>query len=269
MHKYIEAILASRQKHIAEDAAECSYDLLASRLRPAELPMENPVRNIRESNGFIIAEIKKASPSQGWIRRDINVTARAKAYEQAGADAVSVLCEPDYFRGSHADVRNAAQATSVPVLYKDFILDSYQLLQAKEDGASWVLLIVRVLRSRLPHFIAFSRQLGLEPLVEVHSRHELDHAVEAGARLIGINARDLDTFHVDLDLIRQLARFCPASCACIAESGIRNNDDLRSVKDSGAHGVLIGEALMRSDDPASLMAGYRKILGIPSDGVCA
>ena len=176
---------------------------------------------------------------------------------------MSVLCEPDFFLGSRDDVAAAARAVSVPVLCKDFVVDPYQLLQARVDGARWALLIARVLGADLAPFVREALALGLEPLVEVHTEEEMASAVASGARLVGINARDLDTFQVDLGVVKALAPLVPPSCACIAESGIRGAEDLLALRDAGAHGFLIGETLMREDDPEPLVRALAVCLWSP------
>jgi indole-3-glycerol phosphate synthase len=223
-------------------------------------PPKDPVAAVRGSGGFLIAEIKRASPSRGLIEAGTDAVARAREYELGGAGAVSVLCEPDRFLGSREDVSNAAAAISIPVLCKDFVVDAAQIRWAREDGARWVLLIARVFGPHLQRYVEEALLQGLEPLVEVHSEAEMDEAVGAGARLIGVNARDLDTFEVDLGLVERLARLCPPDRACIAESGIRNAADLLRLRDAGAHGFLVGETLMRSPRPAALVAEFRRAL---------
>lgn len=229
-------------------------------------PPPDPAPEIRGSGGFFVAEVKRASPSKGVLAESVDVPGRARAYERGGAGAVSVLCEPEFFRGARGDVAAAAAAVSVPVLCKDFVVDPYQLLQAREDGARWVLLIARVLGPDLPAFVREALALGLEPLAEVHSEGEMDLAAGSGARIIGVNARDLDTFTVDLVVVKALARLCPGHCACIAESGIRTPADLLELREAGAHGFLIGETLMRSGDPEGTLRGYRRALGLVAAG---
>lgn len=261
MHKFMEEILHRRRERVRADEEALPADMLAANLAPATFP-DDPAPVIRGSGGFFIAEVKRASPSKGPIAEGVDVAARARSYERGGAGAVSVLCEPEFFKGSTQDVADAAAAVTVPVLYKDFIVDPYQLLQASAAGARWVLLIARVLGEEIRPYTQWALTLGLEPLVEIHSEEEMAIAADSGARLIGINARDLDTFEVDLGLVRTLAPLCPGHCACIAESGIRTAVDLLALRAAGAHGFLIGETLMRAKDPESVLRGYRRALDL-------
>lgn len=260
MHRYLETILSQRVRRVEEAEAVLPAAELDRRLGPAAPPAD-PAPAVRSSRGFLIGEIKRASPSKGLIASEVDVAARARRYAQGGAGAVSVLAEPDFFQGSDEDVRTACAAVPLPVLYKDFVLSPYQLLAARAAGARWVLLIARVLEARLAAFVAESLRQGLEPLVEVHTERELEEASGSGARLVGINARDLDTFEVDLERVKSLAARCPSTCACIAESGIRTHRDLVELMAAGAHGFLIGETLMRTERPDELLHTYRVALG--------
>jgi len=260
VHRYLEAILSQRMRRVEEAKACLPAVELGRRLGPAA-PPPDPAPAVRSSGGFLIGEIKRASPSKGLIAGGVDVAARARRYAEGGAEAVSVLAEPDFFQGSDEDVRRASAAVPLPVLYKDFVVDPYQLLTARAAGARWVLLIARVLEGRLASFVAESLRQGLEPLVEVHTEGELATALDSGARLVGINARDLDTFAVDLERVKRLAARCPSACACIAESGIRTHRDLVELKAAGAHGFLIGETLMRSERPEELLHTFRLALG--------
>ncbi len=259
MHRYLEAILAGRIERVRRDREVLPSEALRESLGKVGKPRD-PVPDVRAAAGFIIAEIKRASPSAGLIAEGIDAGERAAAYERGGAGAVSVLCEPDFFRGSRADLRAAVSAVGVPVLCKDFVLDSYQLLQAAVDGARWVLLIARILGPLLSDMVGEAHSLGLEPLVEVHSEDEMFLAVDSGARLIGINARDLDSFEVDLRIPARLADLCPPRCACIAESGIRTVKDMLFLRAAGADGFLMGETLMRQGDPARVLKSFKDAL---------
>ena len=259
MSGFLETILASRRLRVREAMAAEAPERLAETLGRRNRPPD-PAPALRSGPGLLIGEIKRASPSKGPIAEVPDPAARARLYERGGAGAISVLCEPDFFRGGREDLRAASAAVKVPVLCKDFVVDPYQLLTAAADGAAWVLLIARVLGDDLPRFVERSLDLGLEPLVEVHGEDEMAAAAASGARLIGANARDLATFGVDLSLVARLAGLCPPSCAFVAESGIGAPEDLPPLRRAGAHGFLIGEALMRSGDPEGLLRAFGRSL---------
>lgn len=200
----------------------------------------------------LIAEVKKASPSAGIIREDFDPVALAKSYEQAGANAISVLTEENYFQGKLEYIQMVKEATSLPVLRKDFITDEYQIAQSKLAGADAILLICAVLDwRRLLSLLNLTRRFGMESLVEVHNTRELDIALIAGATLIGINNRDLKTFEVDLDATENLTTHIHDPFPVVSESGISKPEDLQKVKQAGAHAVLIGEHFMRQEDPGA------------------
>ncbi len=265
MHRYLENIIAGRIDRVRRDSAALPAEVLRKSLKAVKRP-DDPVPAVREAGGFVIAEIKRASPSAGLIAEEVDVGERAAAYERGGAGAVSVLCEPEFFRGSRADLRAAVSAVRVPVLCKDFVLDPYQLLEAAVDGAGWVLLIARILGPVLGDMVRESFALGLEPLVEAHTEDDMFLAVDSGARLVGINARDLDTFEVDLEVPARLASMCPAHCACIAESGIRSVEDMLCLRRAGADGFLVGEALMRQGDPSKVLKAFKDALAREAGG---
>lgn len=201
----------------------------------------------------MVAEIKRASPSRGPLAPGVQAGPRAALYARAGAAAVSVLREPDFFQGSVGDVREAARASSVPVLYKDFVVDPYQVLEARWAGASWILLIASLLGGELPHYIRYSSQEGLLPFVEVHREAELEAALEGGASFVGINARNLATLEVDPGTVRRLLPLVPPAVAAVAESGLSSPEEIEALRRLGARGFLVGEALMRSPDPGGLL----------------
>lgn len=200
----------------------------------------------------LIAEVKKASPSAGLIRPDFDPAVIARAYESAGASCVSVLTDEKYFQGKLADLDSVRSAVSLPVLRKDFIIDAYQLYEAKAHGADAALLIVAALGGYvLERFLDLCATLSLDALVEVHDAQELETALAVGARLVGINARNLKDFKVDSALAEKLVTKIPRGILVVCESGIRSAQDLASVKNLAVHGVLVGEALMRAGDIAA------------------
>ena len=198
----------------------------------------------------IIAEFKRRSPSKGVIRKDADAATIARSYESAGAAAISVLTEEDYFDGSLNDLRAVREVVSIPILRKDFIFDEHQVYESADAGADALLLIVAALDdetlARLRRLT--EDELGLDALVEVHTKGELDRAVGIGARLIGVNNRDLQTFNVSTDTSAELARFAPADAVLVSESGL-NPDEVGKLQAVGYKGFLVGEALMRAADP--------------------
>lgn len=211
---------------------------------------------LRRKNG-VISEIKRASPSKGDIRIEVDIVGQAKKYEQAGAAAISVLTDESYFKGSIDDLRKVAQAVSIPVLCKDFMISEIQIDRAKRAGASIILLIVAALETEeLERLYKYATALGLEVLVEVHDERELTSALALDAQLIGVNNRDLKTFGVSLERTAELAKRFPfgGKRLLISESGLHSKEDAAFVYGCGASGILVGEALMRSDDPGVWIA---------------
>ena len=207
----------------------------------------------------LIAEMKRASPSKGAIRPDASVTEIVQMYERAGASACSILTEPTSFGGRLNDLREARQACSLPLLRKDFIVDEYQLAEAKLAGADAALLIVAALDDdRLRELLAFGHQLGLDLLVEVHDEEDAEIAVAAGAEIVGINNRNLKTLEVDPETVLRLLPDIPAGTTVVAESGISDPADVRRLEEAGVDAILVGEALMSAPDPAKAV---RVLLG--------
>ena len=212
----------------------------------------------------IIAEVKKASPSKGVIRADFDPLAIAARYAEAGAAALSVLTEERYFQG-HLDYLAAIRDTvDLPLLRKDFLFDAYQLYEARAYGADAVLLIVAILPDPLLHELLWlADELNLSALVEVHDRADLDRALQCGARLLGINNRDLRTFHTTLETTERLLPACPGDAVVVAESGIETSADIERLERAGVRAFLIGEAFMRAADPGTRLAEF---LGTPVPG---
>jgi indole-3-glycerol phosphate synthase len=209
-------------------------------------------RNSLQNDGInIIAEFKRRSPSKGMIRADANLRAIVRSYKKGGAAAVSVLTEEDYFAGSLDDLRRADAAIDLPLLRKDFIFEEYQVLEAAAAGADAILLIVAALDDEtLTRLRDLAEEgLGMDALVEVHTRAEMKRAADCGAKLIGVNNRDLRTFEVSLETSLSLAPEAPEHAILISESGLHNSTDLRRLRDVGYRGFLIGEMLMRADRP--------------------
>ncbi|HEX5385977.1 MAG TPA: indole-3-glycerol phosphate synthase TrpC [Gemmatimonadales bacterium] len=203
----------------------------------------------------LVAEVKRRSPSAGVIRQDLKPPERAERYAAAGASAISVLTDEPFFGGSIDDLAAVARRVAVPVLRKDFIIDELQVLEARARGAAAVLLIVRALpAARLAALIGCAGDHGLDALVEVHTRAELERALAAGATVIGINSRDLDTFRIDVAAAWALIAAVPAELVAVAESGMASAADVARAAAAGADAVLIGTALSAAADPAALAA---------------
>jgi indole-3-glycerol phosphate synthase len=227
------------------------------------LALRDPVRSLRAAltsapRPRVIAELKRRSPSKGEIRADFDPAALAKAYAEAGAAALSVLTDERFF-GGHLDfLRIARGAAPVPILRKDFVIDPYQIDEARAAGADAVLLIVAALPpARLRELHAHARGLGLDALVEVHDEGELRTALEVGASIVGVNNRDLRTFHTDLATTERLAPLVPPGVVLVAESGIFRAEDVRRLEAAGAHACLVGESLMREADVGAALRRLR------------
>jgi indole-3-glycerol phosphate synthase len=206
----------------------------------------------------LIAEVKRASPSAGVIAEDVNPSVLARGYQAGGAAAVSVLTEPRHFQGSLADLQAVRSSVSIPVLRKDFLIHPAQVIEARASGADAVLLIVAALTdAQLGALLEAARDVGLAALVETHSDEDLDRAIESGARIIGVNARDLET--LDVDVKGSLARIgrVPDDRISVLESGISTRANVDAALEAGASAILVGEALMRAEDPARAV---RKLL---------
>jgi len=215
---------------------------------------------LRADGIHVIAEFKRRSPSKGVIRPDADLLRIVQGYETGGATAVSVLTEEDYFAGSLDDLRSVKATVRLPVLRKDFVFDEYQVYESAAAGADAILLIVAALDDEL--LLDLRRiaedELGLDALVEVHTRDEMRRAVACGANLIGVNNRDLRTFEVSLETSLALVREAPADALLISESGLRTREDLRRLQAAGFRGFLIGETFMRAEDPQQAL---RNVLG--------
>jgi indole-3-glycerol phosphate synthase len=204
---------------------------------------------LKSASVGLIAEVKRQSPSAGAIRVPFEPAEIAKAYEAAGAQAVSCLMDRKYFGGGEAQWNEVRAATTLPMLYKEFVIDPRQIFHAEALGASAVLLIVAALTdSELSSFIQLVDASGMTPLVEVHTEEEMKRAVAANAKCIGINNRNLKTFETKIETTLKLRELAPADCILISESGIRTADDIRTLKDAGIAAVLVGESLLRQSD---------------------
>lgn len=258
MPTFLETVVERTQADLARRKRELPAAELEKRLGPAR--RGRPFSEALIDEGIsLIAEMKRASPSRGPIRPGASVADVVRAYQAAGARAVSVLTEGAHFGGSLDDLVEARSACDLPLLRKDFVVDDYQLLEARAAGADAVLLIVAALdERRLPELMAAASDLGMDSLVEVHDDKEVEVAVEAGAEVIGINNRDLHSLEVDLGTTFRLLADVPAGTVVVAESGITEAAHVRELEDAGVDAILVGEALMRADDPERAI---RELLG--------
>lgn len=253
--QYLSDIVADVRRRVEERKAGVPFHELRARLAPGRASFADAITAPGLS---LIAEVKRASPSKGPLRPDLSVGELVRHYEAAGAVAVSVLTEQDHFLGSLADLSEAAESTSLPLLQKDFTLDEYQLHEARALGASCVLLIVAILgHDELLALAETAHRLGLDTLVEVHDEDELAQALALERAIIGINNRDLHTFAVSLETTFRLVSQVPPERTVVSESGIRGRDDFARLEAAGVDGVLVGEHLLRSDD---VEAAIRELL---------
>jgi indole-3-glycerol phosphate synthase len=256
---------SSRSKNILDRIVEARRASVAHRKRvlpdvALKMAAEKKVAPPRDFPGAlaragkinIISELKKASPSRGVIREEYAPAVLAASLEEAGAAALSVLTEEDFFSGSLGDLKEASRVTKIPVLRKDFIVDPWQVWETRAAGADSFLLIAAVLHdAELRDLLELGRTLKMEALVEVHSREELQRVLDAGARIIGVNNRDLRDFQVHVETSLSLADAIPEECIAVSESGLRTYDDLARLQRAGFDAFLIGEHVMQSADPAA------------------
>ena len=246
LEKLAEASRYRVEKRKVRKSPELLRQEAESMERDTGFPFEAALRKPELS---FICEVKKASPSKGVLAPEFPYLQIASEYEEAGADAVSCLTEPEYFQGSDRYLKEIAGKSSIPVLRKDFTVDPYMIYEAKVLGASAVLLICALLdRGEIREGIQIADSLGMSALVEAHDEEEVEKALDAGARIIGVNNRDLRTFQVNLDNSRRLRRLVPPEILFVSESGIRTSEDIRRLRENGTDAVLIGETLMKRPD---------------------
>lgn len=257
----LEELSALRRRDAEEREKRLSFQALMSRVET--LPPARDFLKPFEGEGLnVIAELKKASPSEGLIRPDFDPVAIACEYAANGAAAMSVLCEPHRFLGDEAYLTAVHEVVETPLLYKDFLTSEYQIAAARAAGASACLLIAAVLpEPELKRLLAFARSVGLVALVETHTEDEVKLAADVGARLVGVNCRDLRTFKADPNLTAELVAKIPSELVKIGESGLKTHEDLLKVKAAGANGFLIGTTLMRAPSPG---AKLKELKGIKS-----
>jgi indole-3-glycerol phosphate synthase len=252
---YLDGLIAGARRRAGDLKSDAVMDALEARVAGVE-PARGFATALKHHEVAVIAEIKRASPSAGDLNVELNAREFASAYGRGGAAAVSVLTEPDLFKGSLEDL-DAARSAGLPVLRKDFIVDQSQVIESRAWGADAVLLIVRAVGDELERLYQSAVSLGMGALVEVYDESELDAALELGASLIGVNHRNLRTFEVDPHRTARLAPKIPRDRTIVALSGIHSRDDVVAARAAGAGAVLVGEALVTAEDPAAAVAMLR------------
>jgi indole-3-glycerol phosphate synthase len=256
MSASLDSIIAATRQDLAKRKQNSDLRSLENAARDhTPRGFRKHLRQTAQSGIAIIAELKKASPSKGLIRADFRPRELARELEQAGAAALSVLTDESFFQGSLDYLREASSVTSLPCLRKDFIIDEFQIIEARANRADAVLLIAAALDQKgLISLASVARSYGLDVLCEVHDETELSRALDAGCDLIGVNSRNLRTFEVSLETALGLAEKMPASCVRVAESGIHSGSDLARLRSAGYEVFLIGESLMKATSPGQALA---------------
>lgn len=258
MSDILKKILATKEIEVAASKAAVSLDQLQALAEAQPEPRDfvgSIYKKVVANKPAVIAEIKKASPSKGVIREDFNPAQIAKSYEKAGAACLSVLTDAEYFQGSAEYLRQARAACKLPVLRKDFMIDAYQIFEARAMGADCVLLIVAALElKQMQALELLANELGMAVLVEVHDSDELELALQLDTPLIGINNRNLRTFEVSLQTTLDLLKVLPEDRFVVTESGIFTPEDVKLMRDNDVQAFLVGEAFMRQPDPGAELA---------------
>ncbi len=254
----LKKILQRKVEEIAEHSQKENLQALSQRAETASKPRGfiNAIESkINDGKAAVIAEIKKASPSKGVLREEFIPAEIAKSYADNGAACLSVLTDVDYFQGSEEYLKQAREACSIPVIRKDFIIDPYQVYEARAMGADCILLIVAALGdSVMNELLALANHLDMDVLMEVHDREEMERAIMSGAELIGVNNRNLRTFDVSLQTTLDMLDMVPDDRILVTESGIHTADDVKLMRDNNVNAFLVGEAFMRADQPGEKLA---------------
>jgi indole-3-glycerol phosphate synthase len=254
----LNTILRRKRQEVAERSGRISLDRLAELAREADAPrgfLHALRARVSAGEAAVIAEIKKASPSKGVLREHFDPPSVAASYERGGAACLSVLTDVDFFQGTDEYLQQARTACALPVLRKDFVIDPYQVYEARALGADCILLIVAALGdAELAGLLQLARELGMDALVEVHDAAEMQRALATPAALIGVNNRDLRSFETRLETTFELMQGFPSDRLLVTESGIHTRDDVRRMRNKGVHTFLVGEAFMKADEPGLKLA---------------
>lgn len=250
----LDDIKAYRTEQLKREKEKTPFDEIKKAAEKINVPCKDFLGALSCGDISVIAEVKKASPSKGVIQPNFDPINTAIAYQEAGAAAISCLTEEHYFQGSSEYLRGIREKVDLPILRKDFIFAPYQIYEARVIGADAILLIAAMLdKNTIKEYRKIAEDLGLQVLAESHNEEELEKVLEAGCTITGINNRNLKTFEVSLETTQRLSRFIPSDCTIVAESGIKNSEDVKFLKSCGAKAFLIGETLMRSGDIAAEM----------------
>lgn len=259
MKNKLDEILAFKQREVEQKKKVLPFDVLIEQAVQSAEPKDFSAALVLEDGIACIAEIKRASPSKGIIAKNVSVEKIAREYKEGGASAISVLTDEKYFQGKTEFVLAAKNNSHLPILRKDFIVDEYQIYESRIIGADAILLIVAGLTDQQLHsYLATAKDLFLSVLVECHSKEEIDRAIQAGAEIIGINNRNLQTFEIDVQLSLHLKHFIPNDRIAVSESGINNINTVERLAQAGFHAVLVGEHLMVQADRTNAL---RTLLG--------
>jgi indole-3-glycerol phosphate synthase len=255
----LEEIAAKRKIQLQREMSAHPLDEIKRKIQQLPPPI-NFKDTLKKQGISIIAEVKRASPSKGLICSDFHPAQIARQYEIASADAISVLTEETFFRGSSDVLCEVRASVRLPILRKDFIINPYQIYESRAIGADAILLIASLLDSEeLTEFKKAADSLGLACLMEAHNEAEVEKVLEAGAEIVGINNRNLSNFHVDLETTKRLAQLVPKECVLVSESGFQKRADVIFAQQAGANALLIGETLMRSADPSAMLRELRGV----------
>ena len=258
----LDRIVKSTEIRVAQLKKNYPLNILKKLAKKSENPFSFE-KALRVDDIAFICEVKKASPSKGLIAKDFLYVQIAKDYEIAGANAISVLTEPEFFQGANAYLTEIKKNVSIPVLRKDFIIEESQIYESRIIGADAILLICSILsEEQIRHYIKIADDLGMSSLVEAHDEAEVEKAINAGARVIGVNNRNLKTFEVNIENSVRLRKLVPTEIVFVSESGIKTQKDIKILRNNGTDAVLIGETLMRSGDKS---LEIKKLKGLLND----